>query len=59
VIVREPEEAILPWAARAALVAALGCVDVVARAGAAEVRLEEQDLELRARFVEHVRARQS
>ncbi len=62
VVVKDPAKEVLPARARAELVAALRCVDwVVAdgpRAPAADVRLEEEDAERAAAFVEHVRARQ-
>jgi bifunctional ADP-heptose synthase (sugar kinase/adenylyltransferase) len=63
VVITDPPRPLLPAHARAALVAALACVDAVFLAGAnapaATVHLDEEHLRLRYAFLQHVRARQS
>lgn len=64
VLVLDPPDPILPVRARAELVAALDVVSLALMPAAAEtieadLSLEDMDLDERARFVEHVRQRQS
>lgn len=64
VVILDPPEPILSARARAELVAALRAVDLVliAQSGESEsasIRLDEYDLTVRGRFIEHVRERQS
>jgi hypothetical protein len=61
VLIATPENAILPAAARAELVAGLHCVDHVAELGsgiAAQIHLEQEDDGRFAALLEHVHARQ-
>lgn len=63
VLILDPPEPILPARARAELVAALGCVDLVMHdAGPfreADLRFEQDDLDTAAAFIAHVHERQS
>jgi len=61
VLIATPDDAILPAAARAELVAGLRVVDYVAVAGGltAQVHLEQEDAARYEALVKHVRARQS
>lgn len=64
VIVNDPPVPILPLRARAELVAALSAVDIVIVPDGSplpdvSLRFDGRDAEDRARFVEHVRARQA
>ncbi len=58
VVIATPDNAILPNAARAQLVAGLACVDFVTEGIAAETRLEAEDSQRLEQLIQHVGLRQ-
>lgn len=58
VVIATPENAILPNAARAQLVAGLACVDFVTEGIAAETQLETEDTARLHQLIQHVARRQ-
>jgi glycerol-3-phosphate cytidylyltransferase-like family protein len=58
VVIATPENAILPNAARAQLVAGLACVDYVTEGFTAETQLEAEDTQRLEQLIRHVGARQ-
>jgi len=64
VVLLDPPDAVLPTDARAAVIAGLECVETVLlsdghAAPAARLKLEDEDLVLRAGFLQHVLDRQA